>query len=258
MKFHSYAALTAFALAGVAHGQISLLDWSSTTAWSNGVTSSSYNALSGGGSSSAVINPLTYDFGGGLMATVTVARDTGVTWQNGTSVYGTWAPGVTSAPAEVGLFGFGIAGGSPTTGATLTFNFNQAVQLNSVTIGDLDNSGTRDLVSVGANSSLFVQSSAGTAPGISGNGTSLISLTGIGAPENNFSTSAPTAWTKLGSGSNLINSLTVSLAGGVNNHGIWVSDVTVSAIPEPSTYALILGCGTLALITVRRRWMRRA
>lgn len=255
MNPRSFVALSVLAMASLAHGQ-STLDWNSVSAWSNGSTSGSYNTLSGAAAANSAINTLTYDFGNGLLATLSAELTGGAGWQNGSAVYGGWAP-----RADNGVFAFGIQNGSATTGANLTLTFNQAVTLDSLKIGDLDSGGTvQDRVNVltSFGSTLSVIGTPATAPTYTASG-NLVSFTGVTGNEGSFNANAPTAWAQLSSGSTAVTSVTISLLNGTGNHGIWIDNLTVgSVIPEPSVYALAFGCATFALVAVRRRFVRRA
>ena len=108
----SIATLSALTVAGFAHGQI--VDWDSTTAWSNGTSTGSYNSLSGAGAKFSAITPLTYNFGNGLTALVSASLDADTEWQVNASVYGGtgWAPRVTGS----GNYALGVKNGTTTTG----------------------------------------------------------------------------------------------------------------------------------------------
>jgi hypothetical protein len=246
-------AVAALGTCGLAFGQ-STLDWSDLDSWSSiSTTGSSYNLLSGSGSASAAINTLTYDLGSGLTATVSAVRDSGVTWQNSTN-YGGYAPAVTGA----GVLGVGIekAGGlSSALGATYTIHFNQAVTLDAWSIGDIDSA--RDVVAVTTDSGALTISgqAASYVPAASTSGNTLTLTSTFSWNESVFNPTASSSWVKLTSGTTTLNDLTITLAGSSGtSHGIWLGSLAVtSAIPEPSTYALILGGCTLALVVWRRR-----
>ncbi|MFT3828979.1 MAG: PEP-CTERM sorting domain-containing protein [Opitutaceae bacterium] len=248
--------LAALLTSGVAFSQ-STLNWADTDSWSLGLATGGYNALAGAGSSTAAINTLTYDLGSGLTATVSAVRDAGVTWQNYAGVYGGdgYAPRVTDGQ----VLGVGIVKGSGLArnlGATYTIHFNQAVTLGSFIIGDIDMG--RDVVAVTTNSgALSVLHQASTyAPIASISGYTLTLTSASGADESvAFGPSATTSWTELSSGTTALTDLTVTLSGSSgSSHGIWLSSLEVTAaIPEPATYAVILGLGTLALVVWRRR-----
>ena len=242
--------LAALLTTGAAFGQ-STLDWADSGSWSLGASSGSYNSLSGSGSAGAAINTLTYDLGSGLSATVSVALDSGVSWQDGSAIYGGFAPRVT----ESGVFAFGVLGGSTSSGATLNIRFNQAVTLVSLTIGDIDD--RRDTLTVGSTSGpLSVIGAATVAPTYSFDG-GLLRLSSIATNEGEFSTAATTGWVTLSSGSTPLTDLSFALTGASSNHSVWLSSLAVSAaIPEPSTYAALLGVATLALVVWRRRARR--
>lgn len=244
-----------FAATSLAHGAFTL-DWADVDSWSNGSTTGSYNTLSGAAAVNSAINTLTYDFGGGLTATVSAVLTGGAGWQNGSAVYGGWAP-----RSDNDVFAFGIQNGSATTGATLVLTFNQAVTLDSIRIGDIDSGGSvQDRVSVltdlGSLLSVSVPDTLAPTFDLSGNSAT---FTGITTNQGAFDPSATAAWAELTTGSTATTSLTISLLNGAGNHGIWLSDLTVSAaIPEPSAYALAFGFSTLVLVGARRRFLRRA
>ena len=67
----SLVTLSAIAFAALSHGQVTL-DWSSSS-WSDGTTTGTFNDLRGAAGASALVTPLTYDFGNGLTALVTAS-----------------------------------------------------------------------------------------------------------------------------------------------------------------------------------------
>ncbi|HLP07739.1 MAG TPA: PEP-CTERM sorting domain-containing protein [Opitutaceae bacterium] len=247
--------LAALLTSGVAFGQ-STLNWADIDSWSLGLSTGSYNTLAGAGAANSNIKTLTYDLGSGLTATVSVARDAGVTWQE-SSNYGSpsaFAPAVTAG----GVLGLGIVKGTglaTTLGATYTIHFNQAVTLDSFRIGDIDSA--RDVVAVTTNSgALSILSQASQYAPVAGTSGNTLTLTStVNWNESNFTPAATTSWTELTSGTTAVTDLTVTLAGtSGSNHGVWLGSLEVTAaIPEPSTYAAVLGACTLALVVWRRR-----
>jgi hypothetical protein len=261
MKRISLAALVSIALAGFASGAI--LDWGSTTAWSDGVNSGSFNPLSNNGSATSIITPLTFDFGGGLTALVTASLSgTGANWQDGSSYYAGFAP----YSYQVGnVLALGVSGG-PAASGSIHIQFSSAVTLDSLTIGDVDSRPDRNdvvqvtssngspsglqLINAPANPAVFSSVVPGTA-----------TLAAASGDEGTFGVTASSAWATIGSGTNTVTDLTFALGQtgtGTGGHGVWLSNLTVTAIPEPSTYAMILGCGTFALVAARRRFGRRS
>ncbi|HLP01168.1 MAG TPA: PEP-CTERM sorting domain-containing protein [Opitutaceae bacterium] len=247
-----FLTLAALLTSGVAFGQTTL-NWADIDSWSLGLSTGSYNTLAGAGAANSSINTLNYDLGSGLIATVSVARDAGVTWQT-SSNYGGYAPAVTSD----GVLGVGIekASGVPTAlGATYTIHFNQAVTLDTFSIGDIDSA--RDVVAITTNSGALSVSnqSASRVPTISTVGNTITLTSTINYNEPLFNPNAPSSWVELTSGTTALTDLTVTLSGSSGtSHGVWLSSLEVTAaIPEPSTYAAVLGACTLALVVWRRR-----
>lgn len=259
--------LSAALSAGAAFGQTTL-DWSSSS-WSDasGAHTGTYNALSGASGTTAKVNTLTYDFGAGLTATVSVdLMGSFSKWQSGSGVYSDPLSALQYAPryfAGGDVFALGVEGrstdGKIPAGATLTITFSQAVQGLSFRIGDIDAGGQRDLVTVSSDApALFYAVSGTNAPTVTGSQT--LQFTARTGEEATFGAAAGSAWASVSTGDALVNTVSINLSGLVANgkasssaHGIWLSDISIAAIPEPSTYALFLGLGTLGVAVWRSR-----
>jgi hypothetical protein len=264
MKRTSLAVLTALAVAGLAHGEI--LDWGSSTAWSDGIKFGSFNDLSNSGFAISSVTPLTYNFGGGLTATVGASLlNSASKWQAGTLYYGGFAPYAFQAGDVLAV---GVSGGE-TAMASLSIQFSSAVTIDSLTIGDVDsNTGRTDRVGMVVSNAgapffgpqLLAQASSNPAGFFTAGGLALPSvLTGISTNEKTFGLTATNAWATVTSSADPVTEVVIVLGQtgtSTNGHGVWFSNLSVTAIPEPSTYAIILGCGTLALVAARRRFVR--
>ena len=271
MKQTTLAVLASIAIATLANG--GTLDWSSFN-WSDGALVGTINALSNNGAPNSAITPLTYDFGDGLTASVAVSylQGAGAIWRNGTNYNGD----ALSVDQLGHVFTLGVVGG-PSASAALSIHFSSAVVLNSLTIGDVDtNADLSDAfhftawdgrTSIPADVQSLGQAAANLAV-FSSVVTGSATLTSIGIDATPLDIRETQGRAKLGNArtvTDLVFVLSQTGTGtgtgtetGTGGHAVWFSNLGVTAIPEPSAYALVFGCGSLALFGVRRCMARRS
>jgi len=252
MKKHIITLVAALALAASGYGQVLFSDnfnsysdgnlvgqgsWLQTGASFSGASL----AVAGGAASLVASGQDAY----ASFATQTLASSSGINLAMDINVSAATATGDYFAH-------FGIAGNST--------NFYERFWAKSTTggylLGLLDNSGTGGVVTYGTdvlsfNTSYTISSTWNFLP-LNNNDTFSLYITPSGGPTSLYLTHT---WTSATAEPSTISSINLR-QGGASSATLTVDNITVTAIPEPSTYALIMGVLTLGVIVVRRRAKR--